>query len=121
MNVLTNALEAVSPKTGIITIRTRYLHDEHLAQIEISDNGPGIPLQQQQRIFQAFHTTKGQRGTGLGLAVTRKIIREHKGSIELQSQLGEGTTFILKLPSDHPTIDASETKLPTPQPRSELD
>ncbi len=121
MNVLTNALEAVSPKTGIITIRTRYLHDEHQAQIAISDNGPGIPLQQQQRIFQAFHTTKGQRGTGLGLAVTRKIIQEHKGNIELKSQMGDGTSIILTLPSDRPTIDASETKLPTPQPRPDLD
>ncbi|UCD74236.1 MAG: FHA domain-containing protein, partial [Phycisphaerales bacterium] len=121
MNLLANALEAVSPKVGVITIRTRYDAERHFTQIEVSDNGPGIPPQVEEQVFQAFRTTKGQRGTGLGLAVTKKIVEEHGGRIALSSQAGEGTTITITLPTDQPSVDSGETRLPRPMPSSELD
>ncbi|MCZ6494485.1 MAG: ATP-binding protein [Planctomycetota bacterium] len=121
MNLLTNALEAAPPKTGIITITTRFLPDRHEARITVSDNGPGIAPQRHEEVFEAFHSTKGQRGTGLGLAVTRKIVQEHGGSIELQSDVGRGTTIVITLPTDRTDLDSADTKLPRPISPAELE
>ena len=121
MNLMGNALEAVAPKVGVITVRTRYLSEVHKTQIEVSDNGPGIPPNVREQVFQAFRTTKGQRGTGLGLAVTKKIIEEHDGQIELTSQIGEGTTVTINLPTDKPSLDSAETRLPKPMPSKDLE
>ena len=65
-------------------------------------------------MFEAFRSTKGGRGTGLGLAVSKKIVEEHGGTIEVKSAPGEGTTVILALPSDRTALDASDTRLPQP-------
>jgi len=89
--------------------------------ISVSDNGPGIPAERQEAVFEAFNSTKGQRGTGLGLAVTKKIVEEHGGRIDLESQPGEGTTVVLALPSDRGGMDASETRLPRPIPADQLE
>jgi len=118
---LTNALEAVSPKSGVITVRTRYLADRHEAQIIVSDNGPGIPPERQEEVFEAFWSTKGQRGTGLGLAVTRKIVQEHGGEVTLESTEGEGAAFVITLPSDRAMLRSADTELPRPRPAAELD
>jgi signal transduction histidine kinase len=121
VNLLTNALEAVPPRTGVVTIRTRYLPDSQDAQISVSDNGPGIPPDRHDEVFEAFWSTKGQRGTGLGLAVTRKIIEEHRGTVALQSDLGQGATFVITLPSDRSALESAETGLPRPLPQADLD
>jgi signal transduction histidine kinase len=63
----------------------------------------GISEKDQARLFEPFFSTKGQRGTGLGLAVTRKIVEEHRGRIEVISKVGQGTTFRLMLPL-HPGV-----------------
>lgn len=93
-NLVLNAVEAMSTG-GILSIglgtRQRWL------TITISDTGPGIPPDVQRRIFEPFFTTKA-RGTGLGLAVARRVIEEHGGSIEIASELGKGTTFTIQLP-----------------------
>jgi signal transduction histidine kinase len=119
MNVLTNAVEAVPPKHGRITIATRYLPAEHEAHIIVSDNGPGIPAEFRALAFEAFTSTKGQRGTGLGLAVTRKIIQDHGGGITLRSLADDGqssgTTVTIVLPTDRvPGLDPSDTRQPRP-------
>ena len=121
VNLLTNALEAVSPKSGVITVRTRYLADRHEAQIIVSDNGPGIPPERQEEVFEAFWSTKGQRGTGLGLAVTRKIVQEHGGEVTLESTEGEGAAFVITLPSDRAMLRSADTELPRPRPAADLD
>jgi two-component system, NtrC family, sensor kinase len=69
-----------------------------MAVIEVQDNGKGIAERDHQRIFEPFFSTKGQRGTGLGLAVTKKIVEEHSGSIDVTSKVGQGTTFRLRFP-----------------------
>jgi two-component system, NtrC family, sensor kinase len=115
MNLLTNAVEAVPEKKGVITVRTSFKPESHLAEIVVSDNGPGVADEWRDHIFQAFTSTKGQRGTGLGLAVTKKIIEEHGGHVELAAQVSKGATFVITLPSDRATgMDPGDTKLPRP-------
>jgi signal transduction histidine kinase len=93
-NLVLNAVEAM-PTGGILSIGIS-AHERWLT-ITISDTGPGIPLDVQRRIFEPFFTTK-TRGTGLGLAVARRVIEEHGGTIEIASELGKGTTFTIQLP-----------------------
>jgi signal transduction histidine kinase len=64
---------------------------------EITDTGHGIPKEDLEKIFDAFYTTK-EEGTGLGLSTSYRIIEEHRGKIEVESELGKGTTFVIKLP-----------------------
>jgi signal transduction histidine kinase len=79
----------------------------------VIDNGTGIAEPMMRHMFQLFHSTKGNRGTGLGLAVTKKIVEEHEGSISVQSKLGEGTTFTIRLPAEHSRLaDPSHTHGP---------
>jgi signal transduction histidine kinase len=80
----------------------------------VIDNGPGIAPSMLPHLFQIFHSTKGNRGTGLGLAVARKIVAEHEGTISASSTPGEGTTFTVRLPTQHVNLaDASHTHGPT--------
>ncbi|MBF0318607.1 MAG: histidine kinase [Nitrospirae bacterium] len=96
MNLLINACQAIEG-SGIITIGTHA--DNGVVNIEISDTGKGIPKEIQNKIFDPFFTTKPVGvGTGLGLSICYKIVKEHKGSIELESTPGIGTTFRIKIP-----------------------
>lgn len=102
VNLVKNALEAM-PSRGHLTLRidwaespTRREYHRHV-RIEIEDTGGGIPLPERERIFNPFYTTK-EGGTGLGLAVTHKIIEEHRGTIDVASAPGVGTTFRVVLP-----------------------
>ncbi len=95
-NLLKNAQEALGGK-GEIHVALKKGARESVTTIEIRDRGPGIPANLMDRIFQPFVTTKA-RGTGLGLAMVRRIVEEHGGSISVESAPGEGTTFRVKLP-----------------------
>ncbi len=119
MNLLTNAIEAVPPKKGIITVRSSFSAESLRAAIEVSDNGPGIPQEWQGPIFEVFTSMKGQRGTGLGLAVSRKIVEEHGGTISVESTVNEGATFTVTLPADHEGLRAGDTRPPRPISRGE--
>ncbi|MBJ6802015.1 PAS domain S-box protein [Geomonas propionica] len=103
LNLLVNAAHAIE-KQGEITIRTRRAGDEVL--IAFSDTGSGIPDEIKSRIFEPFFTTKevGQ-GTGLGLSISYDIIKKHNGSIEVESSVGIGTTFTIRLPIEGVTSD----------------
>jgi K+-sensing histidine kinase KdpD/pSer/pThr/pTyr-binding forkhead associated (FHA) protein len=95
LNIVTNAIDAVEKEKGKIVITT--VGAESPIQISISDNGSGIPQEDIPKIFDIFHSSKGAGGTGLGLAVTKKIIDEHKGEIKVESKKGQGTTFTIIL------------------------
>ena len=98
LNLLVNAIDAVEAKHGVVTLTSEFDALEQMAVIEVQDNGVGIAEKEQEQIFLPFFSTKGQRGTGLGLAVTKKIVEEHGGVVELVSKVGQGTTFRLRLP-----------------------
>ncbi len=96
MNLLMNAAQSI-PERGDITIETGTHED--CVEIRISDTGVGIPPQDVSRIFDPFFTTKEiGRGTGLGLSISHGIIQEHNGTIEVKSEIGKGTTFVVRLP-----------------------
>ena len=94
-NLIGNGIE-VMPQQGTVRIRT-FLVDGNAVAIEVGDSGPGIPPDVLDKIFAPFFTTKA-RGTGLGLAVVRKVIDRHKGKVEVDSVVGKGTVFRLYLP-----------------------
>lgn len=108
LNLITNAMDAVSDLTGVITLRTRYDSAQRAVVVSVIDNGTGIPEDQLSSIFTPFWSSKGQKGTGLGLAVTEKMVKEHHGRIEVTSRVGTGTTFTITLPANG-MGDAGET------------
>jgi signal transduction histidine kinase/pSer/pThr/pTyr-binding forkhead associated (FHA) protein len=110
MNLLSNSLDAVESHGGLIRVSCRYDAAAKRTVIEVNDNGPGIPETVKPHLFELFHSTKGNRGTGLGLAVAKKIVDEHDGTITIESTPGEGATFIVRLPAYHESIaDPSHT------------
>lgn len=97
MNLVVNAAHAMGPARGTITIRTGC--DGSLAWFEVQDNGSGIPKEVLPRIFDPFYTTKPiGKGTGLGLSLSYGIIQKHHGSIDVQTEMGKGTTFRVSIP-----------------------
>ncbi len=99
LNLATNAIEAVeSREGGKLIFRAVDWPERAQIGVEVSDNGPGIPTADLTRVFSLFESSKGARGTGLGLPVSQKIAQEHGGEITVASQVNEGTTFTLKLP-----------------------
>jgi len=99
LNIVSNAMDAVeereSPRVAVQTILEA---DGEWVRMIVLDNGPGVPVEKRDDIFKPFVSTKGARGTGLGLPVSRKVFREHGGDILLESQVGKGSKFILRLP-----------------------
>ena len=94
-NIITNAKDAID-KEGII--RMRACAYEKTIMFELSDTGKGMPEHIRRTIFEPFVTYGKARGTGLGMAITKRIIDAHEGSIECQSTLGKGTTFVINIP-----------------------
>jgi PAS domain S-box-containing protein len=95
MNLFINARDAM-PSGGVVSIQTDAR--DGVAHVRVSDTGQGIPPELIGRIFAPFFTTKGSRGTGLGLSVTESLVRACKGSIAVDSKPGTGTTFHVTLP-----------------------
>jgi two-component system, cell cycle sensor histidine kinase and response regulator CckA len=123
MNLVLNAAESISG-TGEVTIRTesRYLdkplrgYDEvkegDYAVLTVADTGMGIPAENREKIFEPFYTKKtmGRSGTGLGLAIVWGTIKDHNGYIDLQTEVGEGTTFTLYFPITRDELVAPQKK-----------
>lgn len=98
MNILGNAIDAIHEE-GVIYITTRNLHDR--IEIIIQDSGEGIPTEVAKKIFDPFFTTKEVgKGTGLGLAIAYGIIEKHHGEISLESEVGKGARFIIRIPKN---------------------
>lgn len=98
LNVLTNALDACEKQPGAKVLVATDFDPTGTARVIVTDNGPGIPPEEIDKVFSLFVSHKGSRGTGLGLPVTQKIVREHGGRVLVESQPGSGTTFTLELP-----------------------
>lgn len=107
LNLIKNAAEAIVQAPGQVTIHCRVgtsfqmqrpgSRATQMVQVEVRDNGRGIPLEELEQIFTPFHTTK-ETGTGLGLTMCQKIVHDHQGLIRLDSELGSGTTVTVSLP-----------------------
>ncbi len=107
LNLFLNAMDAMSERGGRLTVRTHRLtkaNGDGWVQIEVADTGSGITPENLEHIFDPFYTTKhasGEReGTGLGLTIVHQIVREHRGYIEVESEVGRGTTFFVNLPAN---------------------
>jgi signal transduction histidine kinase len=98
LNLVTNAIDAVEKVGGGGEVEVSTEWTEELARIRVKDNGPGIPAEEIPSIFAIFTSSKGTRGTGLGLPVSQKIVREHGGRIVVESAPGAGTRFLIELP-----------------------
>ena len=102
LNLIINARQAM-PRGGLLRIDVRENKRAHMAEISIADSGVGIPPEQLRLIFEPFYTTKepdehGHGGSGLGLSVCRQIIEQHQGRIRVESLVGKGSKFTVKLP-----------------------
>ncbi|QEL19674.1 sensor histidine kinase [Limnoglobus roseus] len=102
VNLVINARQSM-PNGGRLRIEVRELPDGEMSEIKLSDTGVGIPPENLRLIFEPFFTTKqpdeyGRGGTGLGLSVCRQIIEQHHGRIRVESVVGKGSTFTIKLP-----------------------
>lgn len=99
INLVTNAIHAMRENGGELKISSRVTEDGKAVCLEISDTGHGIDEENVSRVFNPFFTTKQQgEGTGLGLSISYHIIKDHEGTIEVQSQKDKGTTFLITLP-----------------------
>jgi two-component system NtrC family sensor kinase len=97
--MILNALDSIDKEKGKIIITTSKSNSDY--KITIADNGVGIPADKVSRIFEPFFTTKAPgRGTGLGLSVCHRIIKQHGGYIQVESLVGNGTKFIIILPEN---------------------
>jgi signal transduction histidine kinase len=116
LNLFLNARDAMS-SGGLLAVRT--WADEGVIRVEVADSGMGIATEHLGRIYDPFFTTKApKKGTGLGLSVTYGIIREHGGNIEVSSQLGQGTRFLIELPLVRKPAIAPNSKI---QPETGLE
>ena len=102
LNLVINARPAM-PRVGTLTIDARENKQTTMAEVRVCDTGVGIPPDQLRLIFEPFYTTKkpdqeGHGGSGLGLSVCRQIIEQHHGRIRVESLVGKGSKFTVKLP-----------------------
>ena len=96
LNLFYNAIEAMDTE-GTVAIQTEYVPETDTVHVRVQDNGPGIAPEDVPMLFDPFYTTK-QKGTGLGLYISQKILAEHRGSIEVEANLEVGTAFVMSLP-----------------------
>jgi len=102
LNLVSNAVDACifdldDTKQHEVKVKTQ-LEEEHIVRFEVADNGCGMDEEVKNKIFTAFFSTKGGKGTGLGLLVIQKLVNEQNGSIDILSEAGKGSTFIVRLP-----------------------
>jgi two-component system NtrC family sensor kinase len=96
VNIILNGVQSMS-KGGNLTISTKLNKEKNVVEVRFTDTGEGIPQENLSRIFDPFFTTK-EKGTGLGLSVVYGIIKKHQGTINVESDTGKGTTFIINIP-----------------------
>ena len=107
LNLLLNAQQATA-RGGVITVRGELVEDsptDRYIRLSVADTGVGISAENLEKLFTPFFTTKGREGSGLGLMTCHHIVDQHRGSIDVESQLGTGTSFQLNVPIDPRTYD----------------
>jgi signal transduction histidine kinase len=94
VNLITNAFDACPLSEGIVTLSTKRTGENEL-MVSVSDNGRGMDEKSKAELFNLFHTSKTEGGTGLGLPTVAEIVRDHNGRIEINTEHGRGTTFLI--------------------------
>ena len=102
VNLIGNGIDACSEKGGVVSVESRLDSDDYFV-LTVSDTGCGMDQDTLKVLFRKFFSTKGSKGTGLGLPVVHQIVEEHQGSIAVKSEPGHGTTFTLRFPR-HPSL-----------------
>ena len=110
-NLIFNAVDAM-PGGGKITLRSKV--DGNSVRIEVADTGTGMTPEVRERCLEPFFSTKNEKGTGLGLSMSFGIMRRHEGTLDIETELGKGTTFILALPSHRPLGATAEDAIQEP-------
>jgi signal transduction histidine kinase len=105
LNLVSNAIAACETDGGAVAVRTG-MDEPGEVSIEVTDEGIGMAPETLASIFQPFFSLKGSKGTGLGLSVTRKIVQEHGGSVNVTSAPGKGSTFTIALPISREPVPA---------------
>jgi signal transduction histidine kinase len=108
MNLIFNAVDAI-PGNGVITLRMRQQAGDVI--VEVIDSGTGMTAEVRQRCLEPFFTTKGDGGTGLGLAMVFGIIKRHQGTLEIDSEQGKGTTIRIRLPACTQIVEAQQNEV----------
>ena len=111
INIIDNAIDATSGK-GHVVVTTSHEPKSHLVSVEISDDGPGIPVQDRDKLFVPYYSTK-RRGSGLGLAIVSRIVAEHRGRIRVESNHPRGSRFIIELPIAERPVGVGTSSGPT--------
>lgn len=114
LNLLANAIDAAPERTGRVWIRCGLAPGGGQFTVDVEDDGPGVPAAIRGRLFEPFASTKGQRGTGLGLAVARKLAELHGGAVEHRERSPHGTVMRVTIPADRGNPDAERTRGPLP-------
>jgi two-component system NtrC family sensor kinase len=111
LNLMTNAVDAMAPDGGTLTISTRAPDRQHV-ELVVSDTGMGMSEETMSKLFTPFFTTKPPgKGTGLGLSIIYGIVKMHRGDIRVESELGQGTTFSLLLPIRLPDASRAQAQI----------
>jgi signal transduction histidine kinase len=107
-NLILNAIDIVDEETGVVSVETKYLKEQNAVQLSVTDNGPGISEEAKEKIFQPFESSKNKLGTGLGLAIAKQIIEQHNAEIQIESEIGKGSTVKVILPAKVVNQDQSQ-------------
>lgn len=99
LNIILNAIDIVDEQVGIVSIETRYRPKQQEILFAVTDNGPGISEEMKEKIFTPFESKKSKFGTGLGMPIAKQVIDQHSGRIEIDTEIGRGTTFNVYLPA----------------------
>jgi two-component system NtrC family sensor kinase len=114
LNLVSNAIDAciydsTSKKQWGVKV-TSAIEEDHIIRLEVTDNGMGMDKETEEKLFSSLFSTKGERGTGLGLLITEKIVKDNGGQIEIESSPGKGTTFTIYLPYQDVTKEVGNTQ-----------
>ena len=116
LNLIINAFHAMEEKGGVLKLSTKAVNVTGEVVFRVSDTGTGIPEDVLPHIFDPFYTTKEVgKGTGLGLAIAKNVVEQHGGTIEVRSEEGKGSTFLVRLPGirQEQTPDTLSSELKT--------
>lgn len=120
LNLLANAIEAVPAGGGRVSVRCALDARAGRFTVEVEDDGPGVPQALRGRMFEPFASSKGQRGTGLGLAVARALVERHGGGLSHRDATPRGTVLRAWFPADRGDPDAERTRGPRPAPAPDV-